>query len=341
MLEYKLTKKETLPSTYNMALSALRIVFMGTPEFAVASLDALIKAGYNIVAVVTAPDKPAGRGMKMNESAVKTFAVGHGLKILQPEKFKDPIFIDELRSLQADLQIVVAFRMLPEVVWNMPPNGTINLHGSLLPQYRGAAPINWAVINGENETGVTTFKLKHEIDTGDILLQESFPIGENETAGEIHDKMKEIGAQVLVKTVQGIADGTLKETPQSSIVSRETLDSNSRLTTHDSQLKHAPKIHLDTCRINWSQPVESIYNLVRGLSPYPGAFIMMNEKIFKIYKAKKEIVFPTIPEGEYETDGKTFLKFACDNGYLFLTEVQMEGKKKMSIEEFLRGYRFN
>lgn len=332
MLEYKLSKKETLPSTFNLALTSLRIVFMGTPEFAVASLDALIKAGYNIVAVVTAPDKPAGRGMKINESSVKKYAVEHGLKILQPGKLKDTVFIEELRSLQADLQIVVAFRMLPEIVWNMPPKGTINLHGSLLPQYRGAAPINWAVINGEKETGVTTFKLKHEIDTGDILLQESFPIGENETAGEVHDKMKEIGAQLLVKTVKGIAEGSLKETPQKNI---EHQTSNI-----EHSLKHAPKIHLDTCRINWSHPVENIFNLVRGLSPYPGAFIMMNEKIFKIYKAKKEIIFPTIPEGEYETDGKTFLKFACDNGYLHLTEVQMEGKKKMSIEEFLRGFRF-
>ena len=330
MLEYKLSKKETLPSTFNLALTSLRIIFMGTPEFAVASLDALIKAGFNIVGVVTAPDKPAGRGMKMNESAVKKFAVEHGLKVLQPDKLKDPQFIEELRSLKADLQIVVAFRMLPEVVWNMPPKGTINLHGSLLPQYRGAAPINWVVINGEKETGVTTFKLKHEIDTGDILLQKSFPIGENETAGEVHDKMKEIGAQVLVKTVKGIADGTLQEKPQSSVLS-----------TQYSVLRHAPKIHLDSCRINWSQPVENVFNLVRGLSPYPGAFIMLNEKIFKIYKAKKEVVFPTIPEGEYETDGKTFLKFACDNGYLHLTEVQMEGKKKMNIEEFLRGYRFN
>ena len=194
----------------------LRIVFMGTPEFAVASLEALVKAKCNIVGVITAPDKPAGRGMKMTESAVKKYAVRQHLKVLQPEKLKNPEFLEELRSLNADLQIVVAFRMLPESVWNMPPLGTINLHGSLLPQYRGAAPINWAVINGEKETGVTTFKLKHEIDTGDILLQESFPIGENETAGEVHDKMKEIGARVLVETVKGIADGTLEERPQTT-----------------------------------------------------------------------------------------------------------------------------
>ena len=197
---------------------SLRIVFMGTPEFAVASLDALVKSKCNIVGVITAPDKPAGRGMKMTESAVKKYAVRHHLKVLQPEKLKNPQFLEELRSLNADLQIVVAFRMLPESVWNMPPLGTINLHGSLLPQYRGAAPINWAVINGEKETGVTTFKLKHEIDTGDVLMQESLPIDENETAGEVHDKMKEIGARVLVETVRGIADGSLQEKPQSSIV---------------------------------------------------------------------------------------------------------------------------
>ncbi len=331
MLEYKLKKKETLPSTFNMALSTLRIVFMGTPEFAVASLDALLKAGYNVVAVITAPDKPAGRGMQLQQSAIKKYAVEHGLKILQPEKLKSPVFIEELRSLHADLHIVVAFRMLPELIWNMPPMGTINLHGSLLPQYRGAAPVNWAIINGEKETGVTTFKLKHEIDTGDILLQESFPIGENETAGEVHDKMKEIGASLLVKTIAGLADGNVREVPQLLLP----------LTTHHLPLKHAPKINTESCRIDWSQPVENIYNLVRGLSPYPAAFIVINEKVLKIYKAKMEIVFPTTTEGDYETDGKTFLKFACANGYLHLTEVQLEGKKKMSIEDFLRGYHFN
>jgi methionyl-tRNA formyltransferase len=189
MIEYQLKNKENLPNTFNLALAGFRIVFMGTPAFAVASLDALVKAGFNIVGVVTAPDKPAGRGMKPQASEVKKYATKQGLKVLQPEKLKDPVFLDELKSLQADLHVVVAFRMLPELVWNMPPKGTINLHGSLLPQYRGAAPINWAVINGEKETGVTTFKLKHEIDTGDILLQEAIPIGENETAGEVHDKM--------------------------------------------------------------------------------------------------------------------------------------------------------
>src|SRR6478752_6434396 len=219
----------------------LRIVFMGTPEFAVASLDALVQAGANIVGVVTAPDKPAGRGMKLTESAVKKYAAERGLNILQPEKLRDPQFIEALRALKADIQIVVAFRMLPEMVWDMPPMGTLNLHGSLLPQYRGAAPINWAVINGERETGVTTFKLKQEIDTGDILLQESFPIGENETAGDVHDTMKEIGAKLLVKTVKGLVDGTVNEQPQSDI----------RHSTSDI-LHHAPKIFTEICKIDFT-----------------------------------------------------------------------------------------
>ncbi|MBL7745769.1 MAG: methionyl-tRNA formyltransferase [Chitinophagaceae bacterium] len=307
---------------------------MGTPEFAVASLDALVKAGYDIVGVITAPDKPAGRGMKMNESAVKKYAAEHGLNVLQPEKLKNPVFLEELRSLKADLQIVVAFRMLPEAVWNMPPKGTINLHGSLLPQYRGAAPINWAVINGENETGVTTFRLKHEIDTGDILLQESFPIDENETAGEVHDRMKEIGAQLLVKTVKGIAEGTLKETPQSSVVSGEWSVSGS-------QLKHAPKIFTETCKIDFTKTTAEVHNLIRGLSPFPGAFTFLNDKMLKIYRSEKEIINPSIKPGEIDTDGKTFLKFACSNGYIHVKELQLEGKKKMSTGEFLRGYRFN
>lgn len=306
-------------------LSRLRIVFMGTPEFAVASLDALVKAGCQVVGVVTSPDKPAGRGMQLQQSAVKKYAVENNLPVLQPLKLKDPVFINELTALKADLQVVVAFRMLPELVWNMPPMGTINLHGSLLPQYRGAAPINWAVINGEKETGVTTFKLKHEIDTGDILLQESFPITEQDTAGTIHDQMKEIGASLLVKTVTGLAEGTLTETPQAG---------------NPDTLKHAPKIHTDTCRINWSRSAEEIYNQVRGLSPYPCAFTILNEKMLKIFRGEKEIVFPKSTEGDYETDGKTFLKIACSNGYLHLLDIQLEGKKKMEITEFLRGYRF-
>lgn len=302
---------------------------MGTPEFAVASLDELVKAGCKIVGVITAPDKPGGRGLQLKQSAVKKYAIEHNLKVLQPEKLKNTEFLEQLKALQADLQVIVAFRMLPEVVWSMPPMGTVNLHGSLLPQYRGAAPINWAVINGEKETGVTTFKLKHEIDTGDILLQQAFPIGENDTAGDVHDRMKEIGAALLVKTVKGIADGSLKEAPQS------TMSDGDRQTL----LKHAPKIHTDTCRLNWSQPVETVFNFIRGLSPYPTAFTIMNEKMLKVYTAKKEVVTPAHTEGEYESDGKTFLKFACTNGYLHVLDIQFEGKKKMGIEEFLRGFR--
>jgi methionyl-tRNA formyltransferase len=300
---------------------------MGTPEFAVASLDALVNAGFNIVGVITAPDKPAGRGMKLTESAVKKYAVEKGLHLLQPEKLKNPLFIDELRSLQADIQVVVAFRMLPEIVWNMPPMGTINLHGSLLPQYRGAAPINWAVINGETTTGVTTFKLQHAIDTGDVLLQESFPIGPDETAGDVHDKMKEIGAALLVKTIRGLADGSLKEIPQS-------------VTTHHLQLKHAPKIFTDTCKIDWNKPVAEIHNLIRGLSPFPAAFTMLKDKTLKIYKSKKEQAVPSSGAGDFLTDNKTFLKFAAADGYIHALEMQLEGKKKMTVEDFLRGYRF-
>ena len=320
---------------------------MGTPEFAVASLEALVKAKFNIVGVVTAPDKPAGRGLKLQESPVKKFAVRRKIKVLQPEKLKNPEFLDELRSLNADLQAVVAFRMLPEVVWNMPPKGTINLHASLLPQYRGAAPINWALINGETETGVTTFKLKHEIDTGNVLLQEKMPIGENETAGELHDRMKEIGAQLLVRTVQGLEEGTLAEISQENIQfsilndQLQTGETDSRLQTPDSQLlKHAPKTFPETCRINWSKTVEEIHNLIRGLSPYPGAYTELGDKMIKIFRSTKEPAVPTSKIGRWESDGKTWLKFAAKDGYIHFNEVQLEGKKRMMIEDFLRGYRF-
>ena len=299
---------------------------MGTPEFAVASLDALLQAGCNIIAVITAPDKPAGRGMKTTESPVKKYALEKGIKILQPEKLKNPAFLHELKSLHADLQIVVAFRMLPEAVWDMPPLGTINLHGSLLPQYRGAAPINWAVINGEKETGVTTFKLQHEIDTGNILMQERFPIGENETAGEVHDRMKIIGGQLLVKTIQSLADGSLKEISQSTI-------------SGPSSLKHAPKIFTETCKIDWDKPIEQIHNLIRGLSPFPGAFGYLDNKMLKIFKSKKEYTQPKEAPGNYITDKKTYLKFAAADGYIHIEELQLEGKKKMQVAEFLRGYR--
>lgn len=305
---------------------------MGTPEFAVASLDSLLQAGFNIIAVVTAPDKPAGRGMKLTESAVKKFAVEKGLHLLQPEKLKDPSFVAQLQLLHADIQVVVAFRMLPEIVWNMPRLGTINLHGSLLPQYRGAAPINWAVINGEKQTGVTTFKLQHSIDTGNILLQERFPIGDDETAGGVHDRMKEIGAAMLVKTIEGLEDGTITERAQS--------DSAGAAPTNNAPLKHAPKIFTETCKIDWQQPAAAIYNLIRGLSPFPAAFTYLNEKMLKIYTSKKEITPPAMSTGGYLTDHKTYLKFAAADGFIHVLEIQLEGKKKMLIDEFLRGYRF-
>ena len=333
-----------------------RIVFMGTPEFAVASLDALVQAGYPIVGVITAPDKPAGRGMQLTESAVKKYAREKGLTILQPEKLKNPAFLEELRALRADLQIVVAFRMLPEVVWNMPPLGTINLHGSLLPQYRGAAPINWAVINGEKETGVTTFKLQHDIDTGNILLQESFPIGEKETAGDVHDRMKEIGARLLVRTIDSLLRGDLTEQPQNAVINHSALP-NTPLTIdpdpaavnpiqhskfniqNNLPLRHAPKIFTETGKIDWHKPVTEIYNLIRGLSPFPAAFTHLDGKLLKIYHAEKEISTPAIAPGELTTDKKTYFKFAGPDGYISVTELQLEGKKKMKVEDFLRGYR--
>ena len=313
-----------------MDYKSLRIVFMGTPEFAVASLDALVNAGCNIVGVVTAPDKPAGRGMKLNESAVKKYAIEKKLHLLQPEKLKSDFFLNELETLNADVQIVVAFRMLPEVVWSMPPMGTINLHGSLLPQYRGAAPINWAVINGEKQTGVTTFKLQHAIDTGNILLQKSFEIGENETAGEVHDKMKIIGAEVLVNTLKGLAANSLKEVSQNELNIQHT---------EFKTLQHAPKIFTDTCKINWNKSVEEIHNLIRGLSPFPTAFTFLNEKMLKVYKSKKEISSHNFEIGKIFTDNKTYLKLSCSNGFIYLLEIQLEGKKKMLIEDFLRGYK--
>ncbi len=306
-----------------------RIVFMGTPEFAVASLDAILQAGYNVVGVITAPDKPAGRGMQLTESAVKKYAVGKGLLVLQPEKLKDAVFLSELRALHADLQIVVAFRMLPEVVWDMPPMGTVNLHGSLLPQYRGAAPINWAVINGEKETGVTTFQLLHDIDTGSILLQDRFPISETDTAGDVHDRMMVIGARLLVKTIDGLAARTLKSTPQEN----------------PEGLKHAPKIFSETCKIDWNRTVDEIYNLIRGLSPFPAAYTMLDGKTVKVYRAERESssvseggTRPAI--GSYKTDGKSYLRFAAADGYIRVVELQLEGKRKMAVGDFLRGYRF-
>ena len=310
----------------NKDQGAMRIVFMGTPEFAVASLDALVQSGYNIVGVITAPDKPAGRGLQLQQSAVKSYALEKGLTVLQPLKLRDPHFLEQLKLLNADLQIIVAFRMLPEAVWAMPPLGTINVHGSLLPQYRGAAPINWAIINGEEETGVTTFKLQHEIDTGNILLQEKIAIGAQETAGELHDRMKTIGAQLLVKTINELASGTLREMPQEAAAP---------------EIKHAPKISTETCRIDWNNNTETVYNRIRGLSPHPAAFTDLNGKKLKIFIADKETA-PMAPEqaGTFVTDKKSFLKFACPDGYINVKDLQLEGKKRMPVRDFLRGYHF-
>jgi len=296
---------------------------MGTPDFAVASLDALVQAHFDVVAVVTAPDKPAGRGQKLNESAVKKYAVEKGIPVLQPEKLKNPGFIEELRSYQADLQVVVAFRMLPVVVWSMPAKGTINLHGSLLPQYRGAAPINHAIINGEKESGVTTFFLKEEIDTGDIILSDSVAIADDETAGELHDKLMVVGANLLVKTLHAIEANAVTEQPQ----------------PHSEDLKHAPKIFKEDCKIDWNAPAQTIHNLIRGLSPYPTAFTLLNGKNLKVFKAEIENEKPGIAAGDFLTDGKTYLKFAAKDGFIKLLDIQYEGKKRMLTEDFLRGMR--
>ncbi|WP_202803350.1 methionyl-tRNA formyltransferase [Pedobacter arcticus] len=303
----------------------MRIIFMGTPDFAVASLKALLEAGENIVGVITAPDKPAGRGQKINESAVKKFAVEHHLNVLQPEKLKNPEFLEQLKALKADLQVVVAFRMLPEVVWAMPKYGTINLHASLLPQYRGAAPINWAIINGEKESGVTTFFLKHEIDTGDVLLSEKVSITQEMTAGDLHDALMETGAGLLTKTVSAIAKNEYQEKPQA--------------TFNEKTLKHAPKIFKEDCKIDWNNSNEQVYNLIRGLSPYPSAYTTFLDKGLKIYIAEQENTKPEITAGEFVSDGKTFLKFATQNGFISVKEIQQEGKKKMLIGDFLRGIR--
>lgn len=298
---------------------------MGTPDFAVASLDALVQNKFNVVAVVTAPDKPAGRGMHLQQSAVKKYAVEKAIPVLQPEKLKNQDFLNALKAFKADLQVVVAFRMLPEVVWNMPPMGTINVHGSLLPQYRGAAPINWAVMHGEKTTGVTTFKLKHEIDTGDLLMQESFEIGKNETAGEVHDRMKAIGAHLLVKTIEGLISNSLKPIPQ---------------VIPEHGIKHAPKIFTETCRIDCNKTVWEVHNQIRGLSPFPGAFTFLDGKMLKVYRAlpAPDITAPITP-GLIIHNANQRLSLCCSDGWIDLLEIQWEGKKRMSTADFLRGYR--
>ncbi len=299
----------------------LRIIFLGTPDFAVPSLARLVEEGFNVVAVVTAPDKPAGRGLQLQQSPVKKYALLQNIPVLQPERLKNPEFLAELKSYHADLQIVIAFRMLPEAVWNMPRLGTFNLHASLLPQYRGAAPINRAIMNGEKETGLTTFFLQHEIDTGHILLQEKMLIGDDETAGELHDRMMLAGAEIVLETVKAVEGNSLSPRPQQA----------------DENIKHAPKIFKDDCRINWQLSIHAIHNHIRGLSPYPAAWTTLNGKNFKIYRSRKEAASHKHTAGEILTDGKTYMKAAAEGGYLHLLEVQLEGKKRLPVQEFLKG----
>ncbi|MCP9768858.1 methionyl-tRNA formyltransferase [Lacihabitans sp. LS3-19] len=308
----------------------MRIVFMGTPDFAVATMQRLVENGFEVVAAITAPDKPVGRGLKMSESPVKKYALSQNIPVLQPEKLKNKAFLEELETYKADLQVVVAFRMLPEVVWSMPKMGTINLHGSLLPQYRGAAPINWAVINGESMTGVTTFFIEKEIDTGKVIFSETIPIGEKDSAGDLHDKMMWIGGDLMVKTVRAIEKGEYPSVPQD----------------FDKELKPAPKIFKETCKIDWNQSSERIYNFIRGLSPYPAAWTFLDQKVLKIFET--ELVLDTLPDLEtfvfenieFLTDHKKYLLIKSSDGYLGIKSLQLEGKKRMTTEEFLRGYRF-
>jgi methionyl-tRNA formyltransferase len=310
----------------------LRIVFMGTPDFAVASLKALVENSYNVVGVVTAPDKPAGRGKKLTESAVKKYAVDNSIKVLQPEKLKRTDFIEELKALNPDLQVVVAFRMLPEVVWAMPALGTFNLHGSLLPQYRGAAPLNWAVINGETKTGVTTFLLDHKIDTGKILFRKEVKIGKSDTVGNLHDRLMDVGAKLVLKTVDALAKGKVKPIPQSELESQKNINS-------------APKIFKIDCKINWTKDVENVRNLIRGLSPHPAAWANLVHKEngrtvpCKIFFAQPVISAETAAPGTIDSDDESFLNIACGNGWLEITDLQLSGKKRMNAADFLRGFR--
>ncbi|MCD7900070.1 MAG: methionyl-tRNA formyltransferase [Bacteroides sp.] len=310
----------------------LRIVYMGTPEFAVEPLRRLVEGGYNVVGVITMPDKPVGRHHnQLQPSPIKQYAETHGLPVLQPEKLKNESFLDELRSWKADLQIVVAFRMLPEVVWNMPPYGTFNLHASLLPQYRGAAPINWAVINGEKETGITTFFLTHEIDTGEVIQQVRVPIEETDNAGRVHDKLMMLGGDLVIETVDAIIHGTIRSIPQENM-------------KVEGELFPAPKIFKETCEIHWDQPVKKIYDFIRGLSPYPGAWgeiqLPSGEKmIAKIFEAGKIINQPQETPGTVISDGKTNFRIAAKDGYIDVQSIQLPGKKRLKTEELLRGFR--
>ena len=308
-----------------------RIVFMGTPDFAVGSLRALVEGGYNVVAVVTMPDKPVGRHQsELSQSAVKQYAVAHNLPVLQPEKLKDPDFLEELRSYRADLQVIVAFRMLPEAVWDMPPHGTFNLHASLLPQYRGAAPINWAIINGDTETGVTTFLLDHEIDTGRIIHQARTPISEDDNVETVHDRLRDIGAGVVTQTVDDIIAGNIRPIDQDTL-------------TTDTEIRHAPKIFKDTCRLAFDLSVKRAFDFVRGMSPYPAAWTELVEEngkrtMLKIYATTREETTVAEAPGTVLTDGKTYFKIAFADGYLALTQLQLAGKKRMTVTDFLRGY---
>jgi len=310
-----------------MSQKPLRIIFMGTPEFAVSSLQILVENQYHVVAGITAPDRPQGRGKKIKFSPVKEYALTQNIPVLQPTNLKDSDFLEELKSYQADLQVVVAFRMLPEVVWNMPTKGTFNLHASYLPQYRGAAPINWAVINGEAETGVTTFMIRHEIDTGNILFQEKEPIHPNDTAGTLYARLMQKGAQLVLKTVEAISEDDYALTPQEVIT----------------DLKTAPKIHRDTCQIDWNQPAEQIRNFVRGLSPYPAAWTQLtltngekkNCKIFSVNVADQEKANQN--PGDFITDNKSYLYIQAQDSWLTVEELQLEGKRRMIVDEFLRG----
>ena len=301
----------------------MRIVFYGTPQFAVASLRKILEHKYNVVAVVTSPDKPAGRGMKMTQSAVKQFAIENNIKVFQPANLKSPEFFAELQNLKPDLQIVIAFRMMPEKIWNFPPLGTFNLHASLLPDYRGAATINRAIINGEKETGVTTFFLKHEIDTGNIILQQKVEINDNDDAGTLHDKLMDTGAELVIKTLELIEKGDIITLPQ----------------IMKNDLKHAPKIYTEDCKINWNKHLYEINNLIRGLSPYPGAFTIFNNKILKIY-AGSCIEGNSALYSEYEITKDKKLMFKAANGWYLPEIVQPEGKRKMNIEEFVNGLKF-
>lgn len=309
----------------------LRIVYMGTPDFAVEALRCLVEGGYNVVGVVTMPDKPAGRGHKIQYSPVKQYALEHGLPLLQPEKLKDEGFVEALRSWKADLQIVVAFRMLPEVVWNMPRLGTFNLHASLLPQYRGAAPINWAVINGDTETGITTFFLKHEIDTGEVIQQVRVPIADTDDVGIIHDKLMLLGGRLVTETVDAILDGTVRTIPQEEMAVV-------------GELRPAPKIFKETCRIDWNRPVKRIYDFVRGLSPYPAAWTELHRSdgeavAVKVFETEKIETRHTLSPGTLLTDGKTYIRVAATDGFIGIRSLQLPGKKRLGTDELLRGFR--